>query len=151
MLRRPSLRVHVPPVPDRQLVPIPRLQRRRDGAQEPSDAAQLIAPHCYRHTSLPFVPPPRIAERGTGGEASRGTGSEPSSRAGVVASRSPSASTCTTSGRLNSGGGSTPLRNISRTLLPDRMTWLAASCGQVLGDAMPPQRRQKNACSKRTG
>src|SRR2546421_7448903 len=143
MLRRPSLRVHVPPVPDRQLVPVPRLQRRRDGAQEPSDAAQRIAHHRYRHTYLPFVPSLRITERGTEGEDS--------SRAGVVASRSPSASTCTTSGRLNSGGGSTPLRNISRTLLPDRMTWLAASWGQVLGEAMPPQRRQKNVCSKRTG
>src|SRR2546421_838391 len=144
MLRRPSLRVHVPPVPDRQLVPVPRLQRRRDRAQQTHDAAECSA-HCrQRHTTnLPFVPSLRITERGTGGEDS--------SRAGVVASRSPSASTCTTSGRLNSGGGSTPLRNISRTLLPDRMTWLAASWGQVLGEAMPPQRRQKNVCSKRTG
>src|SRR5207237_5512506 len=135
MPRRPSLRVHVPPVPDRQLVPVPRLHRRRDLAQQARDAAQRSAHHGYRHTYLPFVPPLRIAERGTGGEASR----------------SPSASTCTTSGRLNSGGGSMPLRNISRTLLPDRITWLVASCGQVLGDAMPPQRRQKNVCSKRTG
>src|SRR5207302_1884715 len=107
MQRRPSLRVHVPPVPNRQLVPVPRLHRRRDRAQEAPDAAQRAANDRYGQTNLSFVPPLRVAERGTGGEGT---------------SRNPSASTCTTSRRLNSGGGSVPLRNMSRTLLPDRMT-----------------------------
>src|SRR5207247_7321608 len=60
----------------------------------------------------------------------------------TATSRSPSASTWPTSGRLNSGGGSVPLRSSSRTLVPESVTWNSASCGQVLGDAMPPQRRQ---------
>src|SRR5882724_4183806 len=60
----------------------------------------------------------------------------------TTTSRSPSASTWPTSGRLNSGGGSVPLRSISRTLVPESVTWDSASCGQVLGDAMPPQRWQ---------
>src|SRR5881398_1248810 len=60
----------------------------------------------------------------------------------TTTSRRPSASTWPTSGRLNSGGGSVPLRSSSRTLLPESVTWDSASCGQVLGDAMPPQRWQ---------
>src|SRR5207247_10791884 len=60
----------------------------------------------------------------------------------TATSRSPSESPWPTSGRLNSGGGSVPLRSSSRTLLPESVTWDSASCGQVLGDAMPPQHRQ---------
>ncbi len=60
----------------------------------------------------------------------------------TTTSRSPSASTWPTSGRLNSGGGSVPLRSSSRTLVPESVTWDSASCGHVLGDAMPPQRWQ---------
>ena len=60
----------------------------------------------------------------------------------ATTSRNPSASTWPTSGRLNSGGGSFPLRSSSRTLVPDSVTWDPASCGHVLGDAMPPQRWQ---------
>src|SRR5205085_5398471 len=101
-----SFRVHVPPVAHRQLVPVPGLHRRRDFAQEAREAAQGNAQQAYGHTYLPFVPPLRIAERGTGGEASRGTGGEASrGTGGEATSRNPSASTCTTSGRLNSGGG----------------------------------------------
>src|SRR2546421_11655762 len=69
----------------------------------------------------------------------------------TTTSRSPSASTWPTSGLLNSGGGSVPLRSSSRTLVPERVTWDSASCGQVLGDAMPPQRWQENVCSKQMG
>src|SRR5438034_11838847 len=42
-------------------------------------------------------------------------------------SRSPSESTWPTSGRLNSGGGSVPLRSSSRTLLPESVTCDSAS------------------------
>src|SRR5438105_3577718 len=40
----------------------------------------------------------------------------------TTTSRRPSASTWPTSGRLNSGGGSVPLRSNSRTLLPESVT-----------------------------
>src|ERR687884_132961 len=63
----------------------------------------------------------------------------------------PSMRTSTTSERLNSGGGYSPLKSISRTFVPERKTCEEGSCGQVLDEPMPPHSVQKNACSKKRG
>ncbi len=57
-------------------------------------------------------------------------------------SRIASISTRATSGRLNSGGGVCPWRSISRTRVPERLTWCSSPCGQVFSVAMLPQRLQ---------
>ena len=52
-----------------------------------------------------------------------------------------STSTAATSGRLNSGGGDSPARSISRTFVPLSTTCDSAPCGHVLVDAMPSHAR----------
>src|SRR5574337_425079 len=56
-----------------------------------------------------------------------------------------------TSGRVNSSGSASPFRRSSRTRVPLSVTRSDASCGQVLAEAIPSQRRQKNASSKKSG
>ena len=59
-----------------------------------------------------------------------------------LASRIARTSIAANSGRVNSGGGASPARSISRTLVPDSMTRSASLCGQVLNDAIELQRLQ---------
>src|SRR5690606_711885 len=56
-----------------------------------------------------------------------------------------------TSGRENSGGGSSPAASMARTLVPLRKTCSSLPCGQVLAVAMLPHVRQKKECSNLSG
>ena len=56
-----------------------------------------------------------------------------------------------TSGRENSGGGSSPLLSISRTCVPLRTTCDSLVCGHVLVVAMPSHFKHQNECSKNNG
>ncbi len=46
------------------------------------------------------------------------------------------------SGRVNSGGGASPARSISRTFVPDSIKRSSSVCGQVLNDAIELHRLQ---------
>jgi hypothetical protein len=56
-----------------------------------------------------------------------------------------------TSGRLNSIGGRSPARSISRTFVPESDTRVSSPWGQVLGDAIPSHALHQNECSNING
>src|SRR5262249_353609 len=60
-------------------------------------------------------------------------------------------STSATSGRENSGGGSSPFPNISRTLVPERLTCDSGPPGAVLAVPICPVTREKKAFSNLRG
>jgi Ca2+-binding RTX toxin-like protein len=60
-------------------------------------------------------------------------------------------STSATSGRLNSIGGRSPARSMSRTLVPLRWTFVSGPCGQVFWLTMPSQTLHQLLCSNFSG
>ena len=62
--------------------------------------------------------------------------------ANYFASRIARTKIAASSGRVNSGGGASPARSISRTFVPDSIKRSASVCGQVLNDAIELHRLQ---------